>query len=98
MKKLIAIIIALLPLALPAQTGYLVAYCETAIAKPQIVKTTDTLVVDSIANAFLKTNCNHIAKTLKKTVFVEYRQGNEVLYIERKTVKNGRYVKVKNHQ
>jgi hypothetical protein len=98
MKKLITLIAFALAQQLTAQTGYLVAYCPTAIAKPQIIKTTDTLVVDSIANAFLKTTCNHTCKTLESKLFVEYRQGNEVLYIERKTVKNGRYVKAKNNQ
>lgn len=49
----------------------------------QVVKTADTLVVDSIAKQFVP--CFSVTVALAATPFAEYRTKTHTLYIERKT-------------
>ncbi len=52
----------------------------------QVVRTTDTAVIDSIAQIYIP--CFKVDSALCATPFVEYRTKTATIYIERKTKRN----------
>lgn len=86
MKTLATIILTALALAATPQTGYLLTVQSGKHI--QVVRTADTLVIDSIAQQYVP--CFSVTAALAKTPFAEYRTKTHILYIERKTGRKAR--------
>ena len=81
MKTLATIILTVLAFYATAQTGYLLTVQSGKHI--QVVKTADTLVIDSIARQYVP--CFSVNAALATTPFAEYRTKTHTLYIEKKT-------------
>lgn len=81
MKTLATIILTAFAACASAQTGYLLTVQSGKHI--QVVKTADTLVIDSIARIYVP--CFSVTNALAKTPFAEYRTKTHTLYIEKKT-------------